>query len=113
MNTHPEAFGFRPSRQPLIVSDAATARRLSPVTASVCAQDRLEPILLDYARSFRDADIRFGREVVSFTQDSSGVLLVVAGGKGFRKDQRHSGMIGGGDSFQRSERIFTAVCLEV
>ncbi len=60
-----------------VVSDAATARRLSPVTASVCAQDRLEPILLDYARSFRDADIRFGREVVSFTQDASGVTALI------------------------------------
>ena len=36
------------------------ARRLSPVMPSVCAQDQLEPILLDYARSFSDGEVQFG-----------------------------------------------------
>jgi putative polyketide hydroxylase len=47
-------------------------RPLSPATMCGAAQDRVEPILLRRARSL-GADIRFGTEPVSFTQDGDGV----------------------------------------
>ena len=49
---------------------------LSPVTGAAIAQDKLEPILREAARE-RGADLRLGVELVSFTQDASGVTAEV------------------------------------
>jgi len=65
------------ARQPVLAPDAATARRVSPAEVVACAQDQLEPILLDCARSFRGADVRFGREVVALEPDADGVTATI------------------------------------
>jgi putative polyketide hydroxylase len=45
---------------------------ISPTTWAGCAQDDLEPILVDACRK-RGAGLHFGTELISFAQDSSGV----------------------------------------
>ncbi|MFF9343677.1 FAD-dependent monooxygenase [Streptomyces sp. NPDC014773] len=49
---------------------------LSPSPWSLCHQDELEPLLHDKALEL-GADLRFGREVSSFTQDADGVTAVL------------------------------------
>ncbi|MFB7102310.1 FAD-dependent oxidoreductase [Streptomyces hydrogenans] len=49
---------------------------LSPSPWSLCHQDELEPLLHDKAVEL-GADLRFGREVASFTQDADGVTAVL------------------------------------
>ncbi|HVU98749.1 MAG TPA: FAD-dependent oxidoreductase [Puia sp.] len=49
---------------------------LSPTTGARCTQDLSEPVLLAAARE-RGADIRFYTELVSFTQDATGVSAVL------------------------------------
>jgi putative polyketide hydroxylase len=60
-------------RRSLGFPDPVTARSVSPTTPVACPQDYFEPILLDRARSFPDADIRFGTELVHLRQDDTGV----------------------------------------
>jgi putative polyketide hydroxylase len=50
----------------------------SPVTACLCAQDALEPVLRDLAAG-RGGDIRFGTEVLDTSQDPDGVTATVRG----------------------------------
>jgi 2-polyprenyl-6-methoxyphenol hydroxylase-like FAD-dependent oxidoreductase len=51
--------------------DAALA--VSPTAPIIVPQDALEPILLEHARGFDCAELRFGTELVAFTQDAHGV----------------------------------------
>jgi 2-polyprenyl-6-methoxyphenol hydroxylase-like FAD-dependent oxidoreductase len=53
--------------------DPEAALDFSPVAPAAVAQDELEPILLEHARSYAFADIRFGHEVVLLRQDEYGV----------------------------------------
>ncbi|MFE9019533.1 FAD-dependent oxidoreductase [Streptomyces sp. NPDC007808] len=58
-----------------IIGDIAGGMDVTRVSSSdwcLCSQNDLEPVLLDYARQ-SCADIRFGAEMLSFTQDADGV----------------------------------------
>lgn len=50
--------------------------QVTPCSWCQCAQDELEPILLAAARR-NGADVQFGTELVTFTQDSTGVTATV------------------------------------
>ncbi|MGI5282714.1 FAD-dependent oxidoreductase [Nonomuraea polychroma] len=50
--------------------------RLSPVDACSCDQNRLEPILAEYAERHR-AVLRFGTELIGLDQDSDGVMALL------------------------------------
>jgi putative polyketide hydroxylase len=50
---------------------------VSPTRTALIPQDRLEPILLDEARSLPGVDVRFGTELVSLEQDATGVTAVL------------------------------------
>jgi 2-polyprenyl-6-methoxyphenol hydroxylase-like FAD-dependent oxidoreductase len=50
----------------------------SPVTACLCAQDLLEPVLRELAAD-RGGDIRFGTEVLDTSQDADGVTAAIRG----------------------------------
>ncbi|MGH2406502.1 MAG: FAD-dependent monooxygenase [Candidatus Limnocylindrales bacterium] len=56
---------------------AADAQVLSPETWMVISQDVLEPVMLEAARGFDGADLRFGHELVALDQDAAGVTAVV------------------------------------
>ena len=49
---------------------------VSPTRTALIPQDRLEPVLLDHAREL-GVEVRFGTELVSLEQDSTGVTAVV------------------------------------
>jgi putative polyketide hydroxylase len=49
----------------------------SPTTSVGCAQDRLEPILLDAAESYALGDLRFEAELVALRQDEHGVTATM------------------------------------
>ncbi|MFH0521972.1 FAD-dependent oxidoreductase [Streptomyces sp. M41] len=58
-----------------IIGDISGGMDVSRVSSSdwcLCSQNDLEPVLLSYARE-QGADIRFGCEMLSFTQDADGV----------------------------------------
>ncbi|KUM70964.1 FAD-dependent oxidoreductase [Streptomyces curacoi] len=62
-----------------IIGDISGGMDISRVSSSdwcLCSQNDLEPVLLDYARE-QGADIRFGSELLSFTQDGEGVRAQV------------------------------------
>ncbi len=61
------------ARIPLGFPPAQEAVAVSPVTPWACPQDALEPILLEYARSFAEARVIFGTELTTFQQDGEGV----------------------------------------
>lgn len=56
--------------------EAVLPQGISPGAMFACDQDRLEPILLQRAREL-GAQVRFGIELVSFTQDAGGVVATV------------------------------------
>jgi len=56
-------------RRSLGYPTAAEAAAFSPTWAAVLAQDHLEPILLDHARSYSTAEVRFSTEVVDLERD--------------------------------------------
>jgi len=60
-------------RRSLGYPTAAEAAAFSPTWAAVLAQDHLEPILLDHARSYSTAEVRFSTELVGLEQTDSGV----------------------------------------
>jgi putative polyketide hydroxylase len=49
---------------------------LSPTTLGLCAQDKLEPLLIAALRKY-DADLRFGTELVSFEENTSGITATL------------------------------------
>ncbi|WP_344408110.1 FAD-dependent monooxygenase [Streptomyces viridochromogenes] len=63
------------TRRRWIIGDISGGMDISRVSSSdwcLCSQNDLEPVLLEYAREL-GADVRFGSEVLSFTQDGDGV----------------------------------------
>ena len=70
------------------------ALAVSPTRTALIPQDRLEPVLLDHAISL-GVDIRFGTELVSVQQDSTGVAAVVRSlSNGKRSTVRASYVVG-------------------
>jgi len=65
-------------RRPLGYPTADEAAAFSPTWAAVLAQDHLEPILLDHARSYPTAEVRFSTEVVDLEQTRTGVRATIA-----------------------------------
>src|SRR3954447_26781095 len=59
-------------RRSLGYPTADEAAAFSPTWAAVLAQDHLEPILLDHARSYPTAEVRFSTEVVDLEQTEAG-----------------------------------------
>jgi 2-polyprenyl-6-methoxyphenol hydroxylase-like FAD-dependent oxidoreductase len=57
--------------------DPTLAHPYSPTTACGCPQDQLEPVLLAYARSYEQADVRFEHECAAFEQDGTGVSATI------------------------------------
>jgi 2-polyprenyl-6-methoxyphenol hydroxylase-like FAD-dependent oxidoreductase len=51
--------------------------RVSPTAPACVPQDHLEPVLLDYLRSFTNADVHFGAELVDLHQDSEWVTATI------------------------------------
>jgi putative polyketide hydroxylase len=68
-----------PLRRIIDTSDQEATSRISPETECMCAQDLLEPVLLAEARRL-GADIRFGVECTSFSQDADGVTVTTDSG---------------------------------
>jgi putative polyketide hydroxylase len=50
----------------------------SPAVDAACAQDKLEPVLLEAARSNGLGEVRFARELTALTQDRTGIEAVIA-----------------------------------
>ena len=71
-----EAMPWNPSknRPPNVTGEAA---EYTPFVGAALAQDRLEPMIRDKARSL-GADIRLGSRMIGFQQDGSGVSVSVA-----------------------------------
>ncbi|WP_020498079.1 FAD-dependent monooxygenase [Sciscionella marina] len=67
--------------QPWTPGGRAEEIEYSPCTGAGIAQDRLEPILRDQARSF-SADVRMSTELLEFSQDEDGVRAVLRGADG-------------------------------
>ena len=64
-------------RRSLGYPTADEAAAFSPTWAAVLAQDHLEPILLDHARSYPAAEVRFSTEVVDLEQTETGVRATI------------------------------------
>ncbi|MDQ3787437.1 MAG: FAD-dependent monooxygenase, partial [Actinomycetota bacterium] len=67
----------------VLVAHNPDFRELSPAGWANASQERAEPILLTRAREL-GADVRFATELVSFTQDESGVRAVIRDERGER-----------------------------
>jgi putative polyketide hydroxylase len=64
-------------RRSLGYPTADEAAAFSPTWAAVLAQDHLEPILVDHARSYPGAEVRFSTEVVDLDQIDNGVRATI------------------------------------
>lgn len=53
------------------------ASEISPTSPAVLAQDLLEPILLEHARGYREAEVRFDTELVNLNQNEQGVRATI------------------------------------
>ena len=81
------ALPFAPIRETLMSPDLATvplnfptdeqALAVSPTRPSITPQDRIEPIMVDRARSLPGVDLRFNTELVTLDQDADGVTAIV------------------------------------
>lgn len=65
--------------------DTADIAALSPAKIGTAGQDQLEPLLRAHAERL-GADLRFGTELASFTQDDDGVTAVLDDGRTVRAD---------------------------
>jgi 2-polyprenyl-6-methoxyphenol hydroxylase-like FAD-dependent oxidoreductase len=65
-------------RRSLGFPTADEAAAFSPTSPAVLAQDFLEPILVEHARSYPGADVRFDTELVDLEQTANGVRAIVA-----------------------------------
>ena len=65
--------------------DLADIAALSPAKVGTAGQDQLEPLLRGHAERL-GADLRFGTELISFTQDDDGVTAVLQSGQTVRAD---------------------------
>ena len=64
-------------RRSLGYPTSTEAAGFSPTWPGVLAQDVLEPILLEHARSYPGADVRFSTELVDFEQHANGVRATI------------------------------------
>ena len=64
-------------RRSLGYPTADEAVAFSPTWAAVLAQDHLEPILVDHARSYPGAEVRFSTEVVDLDRIDNGVRATI------------------------------------
>ena len=64
-------------RRSLGYPTADEAAAFSPTWAAVLAQDHLEPILVDHARSYPGAEVRFSTEVVDLDRIDNGVRATI------------------------------------
>src|SRR5262245_30039542 len=76
MSVRPVLMGPQLEAAPLGFPTVEQAAAVSPSRPALSPQDRIEPILLDYARDL-GVDIRFETELVSLEQDAGGVTAVV------------------------------------
>ena len=64
-------------RRPLGYPTRDEALAFSPTSPAVLAQDVLEPVLVDHARGYPTADVRFGTELCSLEHTETGVTAVI------------------------------------
>lgn len=64
-------------RRPLGFPEREQASALSPTMPAGLAQDILEPILVDHARSYGLAELRFNTDLCDLEQDADGVTATV------------------------------------
>ena len=64
-------------RRSLGYPTATEAAAFSPTWPGVLAQDHLEPILLEHARSYPGAEVRFSTELVDLEQNANGVRATI------------------------------------
>lgn len=68
-----------------LIADASRLDEMvshSPELPAVCAQDVVEPILLDHLRTRPHADVRFGTALTAFEQGADGVTATLEGERG-------------------------------
>ena len=58
--------------------------KISPVSAALCAQDDLEPVLRRHAEALTPATLHFGAELVGLEQNRDVVIATLAGGERVR-----------------------------
>src|SRR3569833_3131043 len=71
--TGPEMHRLNLAEEAEAVIDAS----ITPARVSSAGQDQIEPVLLKFAKE-HGADVRFGTELVSYSQDDSGVKAVIS-----------------------------------
>jgi putative polyketide hydroxylase len=76
MSVSPTLADHRYEEVPLGIPSAAAVRAVSPAHFAFCAQDELEPVLLDHVRA-RGGEVRFGTELVSLDITDDGVNAVL------------------------------------
>jgi putative polyketide hydroxylase len=64
-------------RSVISTMSADRGRSLSPTTGCGCPQDVLESVLLNHARQYDQADVRFNHELMDAVQDDSGVTATI------------------------------------
>ncbi len=65
------------TRLPLGFPSAQEVAAVSPVTPCACPQDALEPLLLERARSYAEAQVVFGTELTTIEQDGAGIRATI------------------------------------
>jgi len=58
----------------------ADVARISPLSAALCAQDDLEPVLHRHAEALAPGALRFGAELTGLEQDDDGITATIAEG---------------------------------
>jgi len=76
-SVRPNLSGPEIERRSLGYPNRDEALAVSPTTPAVLAQDVLEPILVEHARSYRGADVRFNTELVDLQQTDDGVRALI------------------------------------
>jgi putative polyketide hydroxylase len=90
---------------------ATAAHAFSPETWMVISQDVLEPVMLEAARGFETADLRFGCELVSLEPDGSGVTATVRDRDADRTFAIRAGWVVGADGAESGVRASAGIGL--
>jgi 2-polyprenyl-6-methoxyphenol hydroxylase-like FAD-dependent oxidoreductase len=85
------------------------ALAVSPTRPAIAPQDRVEPILLDYARRQPGVDIRFGTELTGLEQDADGVTATIRDLESGRDEIVRAAYLVGADGSRSSVRAMLGI----
>jgi 2-polyprenyl-6-methoxyphenol hydroxylase-like FAD-dependent oxidoreductase len=98
--------------QPITTLAPEAERAVSPTVGCGCPQDVLESVLLQHARGYEHADIRFGHELLGFERTACGVNATIRGHSSDMVTRVHAQYMVGADGAHSTVRDLLGIQMD-